>query len=130
MRDHTQRQVIRFDFAFHGELADLGHQTVMAADHATEHTLVRQMVGAPFDAVTRPAAEEQREILWRAGFEKSLFQCEYQFHRHAVTAETGTAQRIAIANDGDRLGGGDDFLFHSGLHRLKSRSDSRISPPP
>ena len=73
---------------------------------------MRQVVHTTRCAVARAAAKQQGQVARRGSFKKTLFQRQDQFNRHAVTAKTGAAQGIAVAQNGNGLGCGNDFLSH------------------
>ena len=93
--------------ALQRQLADFRRQAVVAADHALEQARMRQVVDAAVGAVAGAAAEQQRQVLRRAGFQEALFQRQDQLHRYAVAAEAGAAQGVAAMQDRDRASAAD-----------------------
>ena len=98
MGDHAFGQVVGLDSILDGQLFDLGHQPVMAADHPLQQPFMAQPVQPLFLAVPLPARIDQRQITRMAGFQKPLFQRHKQLVRRAVAAIAGGRQDVAILN--------------------------------
>src|ERR1700719_859794 len=62
MRNATQREIVCFNLVVHGEFAEFGDQTPMAADHTLEEALVREAIEAALLAVTGRRRKHQCEI--------------------------------------------------------------------
>ena len=115
VRDHALRQVVGLDLALEREAADLRDQAPMAADDALEQAVMAERVEAAVLAVPLPGREQQREVARLAGFEETLFERDQERIRHADADEARGAERVAVLDDGDGFGGGDDLVAHDRL---------------
>ena len=107
----SKRQVVGFDAAVDRHGGELGHQRPVAADGALDQTLLGQSVQPALFAVTRRRGEEQREIARRARIEKPSFERVDELVGRAAAHEAGARNGVAVANQGDSVAYGNDFVL-------------------
>jgi len=86
-----------------------GHAPV-PADGAAEQPFVADPVQAPSSAVALRDGEDEAEVPRRPGGQEPRFQGYGQLLREALSAEPLDRDRVTIADQLNRLGGGDDLI--------------------
>src|SRR5258705_10669036 len=81
----------------------------MSADHAPDQTLVGEMVEPAILSVALAGRIEQGQVARPARGEEALFERERDSFGEAGPAEPARADRIAIADQPDRFGRGNDL---------------------
>ena len=112
LRDHAERQVVRFDAPVDGERPELWHERPVSADRSSHQALVREAVEAAVLAVARRGGEHEREVLRAAGLAEARLERADKRLRRAGTDETRDRDGVAIAYERERLFGGDDLVLH------------------
>ena len=108
----SQRQVVGLDTAFHSHGGKFGHQTPMATDCALYQAIARQAIQTAVLAVTGRGGKQQGQVTRRTRLRESLLERRDQLVGRAATDEAGAGDSVAVANDGDSVGGRNDLVFH------------------
>ena len=109
----------------------------MAADHAPDQPLMREMIEAAILAVTLPGGIDQRQVARLAmhvrcialAGEIKLFQRQRDFLREPDTNKAAGGDGVAIANEAHRLRGRHDLAFLRIAQIGQSRMRAHGFPP-
>ena len=117
LSQRTQRQVIGLDAALYCHRRELRYQAPMTTHGALDQAVAGEAIQAAIFAVARCRGKQQRQVARRAGLDEALFQGGNQFVRGAAADEARAGHRVAIADDSDRVGSGNDLVLHRALAR-------------
>ena len=111
------RQVVGLDQVVDRELLQLGHQPPVPADGALDQPGVREVVEAARFSVALAGGVEQGEVLGPAGIARKVqgLERDRDLFGEADADEAAGRDRVAAADQADRLGGADDLAFVHGL---------------
>ena len=128
MRDAAERQVVGLDLVVEGERAELRHQRPMPADDASHEPLVGEPVEAALLAVAGRGGKHQRQSGGRRRLAETLRQGDDQLVRGADADEARDRDRVAVADERDRLCAVTILLAAMRLHAY-GRSASHCAIP-
>jgi hypothetical protein len=122
VRDHALRQVVGLDQVVDRELLQLRHQAPVAADGALDQPGMRQVVEAARAAVALAGGVEQGEVLRPAGRAGEIQRLERDrdLLGEADADEAAGRDRVAAADQADRLGSADDLAVVHDLGRAEA----------
>ena len=103
MRDAAEGQVVGLDLVVEGERAELRHERPMPADDASHEPLVGEPVEAALLAVAGRRGKHQRQSGGRRRLAETLRQGDDQLVRGADPDEARDRDRVAVADERDRL---------------------------
>ncbi len=109
--NHALRQVVGFDLAGDGQLAQFGDQPPVAADHPPDQPFVAEMVQAALAAVALTGGVDQGQIAGSAGFQEIAFQRDGQVLGEADADETAGGHGVAVPDQPYRFIGGNGLAL-------------------
>ena len=112
MRDAAERQIVSLDMIVDRHSGQFRHQTEMPADQSLDQAGMREAIEAAIGTVAGRRGEYQREITGFSGLDESPLQRPDDFVGRSNAYKTGRGDRVAGADDGDRLLGVDDLVAH------------------
>jgi len=114
--DRAERQVVPRDAVVDRHLGELGNQRPVAADSALDQPVSGEAVEAALLAVPGCGREDERQVARRFGVDEALLERSDQHFGRADPHEARAAHCVAVADQRDRLVGGDDLVFaHTAL---------------
>ena len=117
LRQRAEGQVVGLDAIVHRERAELGHQAPVTADHALDQAVVRESIQPLVLAVAGSGGEDERQIPGRTRSDEARLERVDQLVRRAAADEAGRSDGVAVANDRNGVGRGDDLVLHPLLRR-------------
>ena len=127
VRDHALRQVVRLDLVADGERLQLGHEAPVPADDALDETGVPQVIEAAFRAIPLAGGIDERQVARVADagrrllrrLDEALLERDRDVLGKPDAHEAGRGDRVAVANQCDRLAGSDDLAVLERAQRVE-----------